>query len=133
MTTLPLVALVITLAVPSLSSSQTSPGRSCTPAFEPTQAHRGVPSTFVDQGLASLPHVYPRHELLVQRRYSEVGDVGFSLLVYKPDGAKPDVTVEGMAVHDSRAWRFTARCSSDQLPDALVTTLEEIAKLSKSR
>jgi hypothetical protein len=133
MRSLPLVTLVITLAVPSLSAPQTSAESSCRPAFEPTRSYRGVPFTFVDQGLESLPRVYPKHELLVQRRYSEVGEVGFSLLVYKPDAAKPDVTVEGMAVHNSRAWRFAARCSSNHLADGLVTTLEEIAKLSRSR
>ena|SRR5690349_24023504 len=105
----------------------------CRPVFEPVRSTRYVSSNFVDQGLASLPHVYPRHALLAQRRQSSLGAVGFSLLVYQPDASKPDVTVEGVATHETLAWRFTARCTVESLSDGLVTTFEEIAKLSARR
>jgi hypothetical protein len=107
--------------------------KACEPSFETTEYSRGVPYVFVDQGLESLPHVYPKRVLLVQRRYSELGAVRYSLLVYRQDAAKPDVTVEGMAVHDTQAWLFTAHCSTDNVMDGIVTTLERIAKLSDSR
>jgi hypothetical protein len=79
--------------------------------------------------MESLPRVYPKHQLLAQRRESKIGRVRFSLLVYKGDIGKPDVTIEGQAILDSRAWRFSAHCSSDDFADGLVTTLEQIAKL----
>jgi hypothetical protein len=133
-----LVAFATSLTVASVSSAQTSVGTSCArPIFERADYHRGVPWTFVDQGLESIPHLYPKHVLLVQRRASQLGEVTFSLLVYKEDAAKSDVTIEGMAVegppHDLKAWSFTARCPTESITDGLVTTLEEIAKLSRGR
>ena len=128
----------IQLPVPSAqpigrsSGQQTAPSatKECEPSFKTTDYYRGVPYVYVDQGLESLPHVYPKHVLLVQRRDSELGSVRYSLLVYRQDAAKPDVTVEGMAVHDTHAWFFTAHCSTENLPGGIVTTLERIAKLS---
>jgi hypothetical protein len=102
---------------------------SCAPVFATTQYHRSVPYAFVDQGLESLPRVYPKHVLLVQRRDSELGAVRYSLLVYRQDISKPAVTVEGMAVHNTQAWRFTAQCSTENVTDGIVTTLERIARL----
>jgi hypothetical protein len=131
------VAFVVSLTIAPLSSAQTLVGLSCKPVFESADYSRGVPWTFVDEGLDSLPHVYPKHVLLAQRRVSQLGSVTFSLLVYKEDAAKPDVTIEGMvAFYDPanpRAWRFSAHCSAENLPDGLVTTLEEIAKLPGNR
>lgn len=132
-----LVALATsTLTIVSLSSAQTSVGTSCKPVFERVEYYRGVPWTFVDQGLESLPHLYPRHQLLAHRRASQLGEITFSLLVYKKDAIKPEVTIEGMALtgppQDLKAWRFTTRCQTEGMTDGLVTTLEEIAKLSRS-
>jgi hypothetical protein len=129
----PLIALLASLTVAPTPLAQGSVGTSCTPIFKTAQYNRGLPSAYVDQGLASIPHLYPNHRLLLQRRSSQLGDVGFSLLVYQEDAGKPDITVEGMATHGLKAWTFTARCSADSLTEGLVTTLEEIAKLSRAR
>ena len=130
------VAFVISVTGASWSAAQTATETACKPAFVPAQYSRGVPWTFVDQGLASIPHVYPKHVLLAHRRAVQLGDVTFSLLVYKEDGAKSGVTIEGMALEgppgNLKAWRFSARCSTENLTDGLVTTFEEIAKLSGS-
>ena len=114
------------------SAQQTAPPatKSCEPVFKTTPYSRDVPYRFVDQGLDSLPRVYPQHVLLVQRRNSELGAVRYSLLVYRQDASKPEVTVEGMAVHNTQAWFFKAHCSVENVPDGIVTTLERVAKLS---
>jgi hypothetical protein len=133
-----LVALVTsTLTIVSLSSAQTSVGTSCKPVFERAEYYRGVPWTFVDQGLESISHLYPRHQLLAQRRASQLGEVTFSLLVHKEDAIQSTVTIEGMALtgppQAAEAWRFTTRCPTEGMIDGLVTTLEEIAKLPGRR
>lgn len=131
-----LAALLISIAAPSLSSAQTTPVlSSCKPTIVPAEYHRGVPGTYVDQGLASIPHLYPKHVLLAARRADQLGPITFSLLVYKEDSAQSEVAIEGMALEgppdDLKAWTFTARCRADNLADGLVTTLEEIAKLGR--
>ena len=130
------LSIVVHCAVPADAHARqtaSSASKSCEPVFETTQSHRGVPHFFVDQGLASLPHTHPKHLLLVQRRVSELGAVVYSLLVFKPDASKPGVTITGMATHNTQAWSFTARCSTDNVTDGIVTTLERIAKLSGDR
>ena len=132
-----LIALATsTLTLVSLSSAQTPVNTSCKPVFARAEYHRGLPWTFVDQGLESMPQLYPRHQLLAHRRSSQLGEVTFSLLVYKKDVIKPEVTIEGMALteppQDLKAWHFATRCPTEGMTDGLLTTLEEIAKLSGS-
>ena len=127
------VGIAVQCVVPADASAQQTAARaatSCEPVFKTTRYVRGVPYVYVDQGLASLPHVYPKHVLLVQRRDSELGAVRYSLLVYRRDDSKPDVTIEGEAVHNRQAWSFSAQCSIENVPDGVVTTLERVAKLS---
>jgi hypothetical protein len=137
MTILIIASCVISIAVRCVlpidaSAQQTAPRatKACEPVFKTIQYSRGVPYVFVDQGLDSLPRVYPKHILLVQRRNSDLGTVQYSLLVYRPDASKADVTIEGEAVRGTQAWSFNAHCSIDDLPDAIVTTLERVAKSS---
>lgn len=137
MTILIIASLVVSIAgqgvAPTDGGAQETPPRatrSCEPVFKTTQYFRGIPYGFVDQGLASLPHVYPRHVLLAQRRNSDLGAVSYSLLVYRQDASKSDVTIEGRAVHNMQAWSFRADCTVENLPDGIVTTLEHVAKLS---
>ena len=53
------------------------------------------------------------------------------MLVFREDPSKPDVRVEGMAAHnDTRAWFFLAHCSTENVMEGIVTTLEQVAKLS---
>ena len=130
-----LLALIVTL-VTSVSSAQTTVDSSCNPTIVAVEYFRGAPWTYVDQGLESIRRLYPTHVLLAERRADQLGKVTFSLLVYKEDVAKPDLTIEGMAVEgppdNLKAWRFAAKCQTKKLADGLVTLLEEIAKLSRS-
>jgi hypothetical protein len=123
-----LIALAI-LLLPCASSG--TPAESCEPSFVPIPMHRGLPHSYVDQGLASIPSLHPTHVLLLQRRNSRLGDVTYSLLVYKPASADETVTIEGVAVGDGKAWRFTATCSSNTAMPGLVATLEGIAALAR--
>ncbi len=123
------LSVVVQFAMPidaSAEQNASNATKSCEPVFETTQLHRGIPHIMVDQGLASLP---PK-SILFHRRFSQLGAVIYSLLVFKPDASKPEVTITGMATLSTQAWSFTARCSSDIVTDGIVTTLERIANLS---
>ena len=127
------LSIVVQCVAPTdARAGQTASGttKSCEPVFETTLYHRSVPHIVVDQGLASLPHIHPKHLLLVQRRSSELGSVIYSMLVFREDVSKAAVTITGMAAHDTQAWVFTAQCTTDNVADGIVTTLERIAKLA---
>ena len=125
-----LVIVILTSALVSVRAFSSS-GSSCKPAFTGIQSNRSLPSGFVDQGLESIPHLYPRHVLLVERRYSEIGDVRYALLVYKQDSKVESVTIEGVAVHKLEAWEFSATCSTETAFNGLVETMERISSLTK--
>jgi len=127
-----LIALLAAITV-GQTPPQAPIGTPCTPHFRAAQYHRGLPEAYADQGLASISRLYPNHRLMLQRRSSQLGEVAFSLLIYQEDAGKSDITVEGVATHNVNAWYFSARCSADSLPAGLVTTLEDIAKLSRTR
>jgi hypothetical protein len=123
-----LFAVFVALVPPTNASAQQSGAsatKSCEPVFETTQFHRSIPHILVDQGLAEPPT-----SILFHRRFSQLGPVKYSLLVFRPDASKTDVTITGMATLSTQAWSFTARCSSDRVTDGIVTTLERIANLS---
>jgi hypothetical protein len=105
--------------------------RACLPSFEAAPFNRGLPHAFADQGLQSIPLLFPRHQLLVERRIARAGSADYSLLVYQKDAAVDEVTIEGVAVHEQRAWRFAAACEARQAWDGLVTLLERIAALPR--
>jgi len=124
--------LVIVILTTALVSVRTfSSGSACKPAFTAIQSNRSLPSLFVDQGLESIPHLYPRHVLLVERRHSEIGAVRYSLLVYKQDRKVESVTIEGVAVDKLEAWEFSATCSTETAFNGLVETMERISSLAK--
>ena len=127
----PAVALVLA-GVLAVSHIAAQPAASCTPVLTPIAFHRGLPHAYADQGLASLPKVYPKHVLLAQRRAAHAGPVTYSLLVYRKDAAD-SVTIEGVALHELSAWEFTATCESRLAWDGLVTTLERIDALPRER
>jgi hypothetical protein len=123
---------LVTLAVvlPRLAS-EVARAETCEATFESITMNRQMPHSFVDQGLASLPQVFPAHTLILQRRSSLIGEVTYSLLVYKPNSAADVVVVEGVAVSQGKAWRFAATCTSSEVMIGLVTTLERVAALAK--
>lgn len=124
--------LVCSLAVllPSAASGQSA--TPCTPAFTPMAFTRGLPHAYADQGLQSIPKLYPKHQMLVQRRIVEAQPIAYSLLVYRKDLAVDAVTIEGVAVHEQRAWHFTTTCDERRAWDGLIATLERLAALPKA-
>jgi hypothetical protein len=115
---------------PMLWSQQSAVAR-CEPVFTPIADNRAMPNSFVEQGLQSLPNLYPRHVLLLERRGADIGSVPYALLVYKQDAASDVVTIEGAATWRSKAWVFTTSCASSSAMRGLVTTLERVAALAR--
>ena len=114
-------------------SAQPGPlsNRPCAPEFKPIAANRSLPSAYVDQALQSLPQLYPAHVLLAHRRHSETGPVSYSLIVYGKDDAVDEVTIEGVAVHEQRAWEFRATCPLSGAMDGVLTTIERVGALAR--
>ena len=120
------------LAVTSVLSGAASAATPlCDPAFEHVRDRRTLPHAYHDQGVESLRALYPEHVLLVQRRSSRLGDVLYSLLVYKEDPLAEVVHLGGVAVVHPDAWSFDMTCTPGDLAGGLVTLLEEVAALGR--
>ena len=103
----------------------------CQPKFSSISTNRFLPTLYVRQGLESIPHLFPKHSILLQRELSHIANVDYSLLVYKEDTTADIVTIEGAAVRDAEAWSFRLQCPSDRMLEGLIATLEKIASLGK--
>jgi hypothetical protein len=109
----------------------------CEPVFQARPPSRVDPYLYVDQALEAFPRFYPKHVLLLQRRLSLIGNVSYSLLVYRKDREQPIATIDGMATMatidgNQKSWFFAAQCPSDRVLEGVVKTLEEIARLPES-
>jgi hypothetical protein len=124
----PFVSLVAILSFPIGGR-----GAECQPVFTTIQHNRNLPHAYVDQGLETIPTIYPKHILLLQRRYSTIGSVEYSLLVYKEDSTKDTITIEGSAVRYPDAWTFQTKCQAESTMECLVVTLEKVAALAKAK
>ena len=125
------VAIAIGLTLSFAGAAAAQAPASCTPSFTPIEFNRGLPHAYAEQGLESIPLLFRGHEMLAQRRIAQAGPVSYSLLVYKKDAKADAVSIEGVGVHESRAWRFSATCASRLAWDGLVTTLERVAALPR--
>lgn len=92
------------------------------------EPHRGLPHTFYDQALASLPRLYPEHVLLAARRRGSVGGVAYALVCYREAPDAERVVIQASAVHKDRAWSLDA-VVPPPYGSALLQVVEEIAKL----
>ena len=92
---------------------------------------RYLPYSFYDQGLETLKALHPAHQLLVARRDGRLGRADYALLVYRESPAADSTRIEGLATVGDSAWSIEASCSTDQLPDGLVSTLERIGELPR--
>jgi hypothetical protein len=131
-----MLRLMIACGIAALLSCPAAGGQSsaeCAPSFTSVPFNRGLPHAYVDQGLQSIPKLFPKHQLLVQRRNVATGPVAYSLLVYMKDAAADAVTIEGVAVLEQQAWQFSASCDARRAWDGLVTTLERIAALPREQ
>jgi hypothetical protein len=125
--------LLATWSAPLLPQAGSPSARICAPEFKPIALDRSLPSAYVDQALQSIPQLYPAHVLLAHRRHSETGPVAYSLIVYGKDAEIEEVTIEGVAVHEQRAWEFHATCPLSAAMDAVLTTIERVGALHRQQ
>ena len=118
------------LFVSSSGSSAAQAPAACVPSFTPVPPTRRLVSDYLNQGLESLPFVYPTHTLLEEPRNSRAGQVEYSMLVYKKDRTVESATIEGAAAYGNRAWDFTATCPTAVVADSVATTIARIADLA---
>lgn len=98
-------------------------------SFTEISYNRTLPHSFYDQAMASLPRLYPEHELLAGRRLGRLGDVAYSLICYRESPSSNKVVIQAVAVHIERAWNFEAVTDTTSYPRTLLWTLERISRL----
>lgn len=93
-----------------------------------TEYSRALPHVFHDQGMSSLPRLFPEHVLLASRRFGVLGEASYALLCFKENPSSERVIIQAVAVYRDRAWTLEAVASSSY-GDTLVQVLEAIAQL----
>jgi hypothetical protein len=91
-----------------------------------TRYNRMLPHSFYDQAMASLPQLYPEHELLAGRRSGRVGGVIYSLICYRKSPSSDRVIIQAVAVHNRQAWNIETLTNTTSYPGVLLQVLERI-------
>lgn len=109
----------------------TSAPRSCAPRVTTRLPQRNLPFAFYHDEVTSLQTVHPTFELLAERRGSTVGQVKYTLLIYRKEPKDSTIHLSGVATtrSETRAWKIEAECSAHDLPEGIVSTMEAIARL----
>jgi len=111
----------------SVAVQGAEPPRVCETHLRKTTSNRWLPHAFFDQTVESLNSLYPDHIVLVSRRVGRLGNIRYSLIVYKVEPTSDRVHIDAMAVDHSDAWVYTADCPADEAMGGLVETLEAVS------
>ena len=72
---------------------------------------------------------YPDSEIVAKRRYGYFGNnqsAAYSMVCYKESPAFHEITISGVVVSNSKAWRYEARVNANNFNDTLILVLENI-------
>lgn len=124
-----LVVIVLLFPVTAARAGDISLDNGGTLHIEQARYNRALPQSFYDQARASLPRLYPDHELLAGRRSGRIGNVVYSLICYRESPGSNTVSIQAVAVQDQQAWNLYAVAEPSSYAGYLVRTLEQISRL----
>ena len=126
-----LIALVLVMTL--LKGVPDSYAAECHLTFRTIRYNPTMPYSHVDQALESIPVIFPKHKILLQRRMSTVGAIDYAIIIFQEDANTNIVTIEGAAVRRPDAWTFQVKCMKDAALECLAVTLEKVAALGASK
>jgi len=102
--------------------------------FTPVVPVRTTPWLYFDQGIASVPAMYPNGKILTGHRLETIKrgnkSLLYSLIVYVETADDQIADASGQLLSAGRAWYFAAELPVDrhvELTDQLIHLLEEVA------
>lgn len=94
-------------------------------------SHRGVPFSYYDQAMESIPRLYPHYVLILTRRIGNLGGAEYSLVCYKETPTRERVRISGAVRRALRAWSFSGEVPVAAFDESLVLALEAVSNLSR--
>ena len=99
-------------------------------SLEEIQNNRGLPHAYFDQGMDSIPLIYPHQRILVKRRYGRLGQTSYSLIVFLKSSTVDEVDISGVAVAKHKAWVYRTKTDLASMPATLQLVNEKLSQLS---
>lgn len=96
----------------------------------PLQFNRWLPHAYYDQAITSLPAIHKDLTVMANRRLGFVGNVAYSLIVYRLSGEPKQIVLNGAVQYNNKAWRIEAAFTTDQYGDVMMQALEAISQLA---
>ena len=96
----------------------------------PLQFNRWLPHAYYDQAIESLPAIHKDLTVIANRRLGYVGDVAYSLIVYRSSAESEQVILSGAVQYTDKAWHIEVACTEDQYGDVMMQVLEAISQLA---
>ena len=100
-------------------------------SLKETDNHRGLPHGYFDQGMESIPLIHPDHRILVKRRFGQLGQTVYSLIVFIETPKSDDVDISGVAIANQKAWVYHAKTDSGAMATTLQLVNEKLSQLSE--
>tara|TARA_B100000586_G_scaffold202269_1_gene150256 strand:+ start:184 stop:657 length:474 start_codon:yes stop_codon:yes gene_type:complete len=99
-------------------------------SLEEIQNNRGLPHSYFDQGIDSIPLIHPHHRILVKRRYGRLGQTSYSLIVFLESSTADEVDISGVAVASHKAWVYHTKTDLVSMTATLQLVNEKLSQLS---
>ncbi len=96
----------------------------------PLPFSRWLPHAYYDQASKSLPAIHTDLTVTANRRIGYVGDVAYSLIVYRLGAEPQQVVLDGAVQYSDKAWRIEVACADGQYGDMMMQVLEAISQLA---
>jgi hypothetical protein len=94
---------------------------------------RILPHAYYDQAISSIPGVYPKSKIIAKRRVFQLGKgdsaSSNSIICYKKDSKKEEVTISGVSISSGKAWQFDTQIKESLFPETLISVIEELSKM----
>jgi hypothetical protein len=96
----------------------------------PLRFNRWLPHAYYDQAITSLPAIHKELTVIASRRLGYVGNVAYSLIVYRLGAEPKQIVLNGAVQYNDKAWRIEVACVDGQYGDVMMQVLEAISQLA---
>ena len=92
---------------------------------------RGLPHGYFDQAMETIPLIHPAHRILGKRRFGQLGQTVYSLIMFIETPKVDVVDISGVAIANQKAWVYHAKTNLVAMATTLQLVNEKLSQLSK--
>lgn len=88
--------------------------------------HGSLPQSFYDQAMASIKELHVASHIIDHIRSGQINDARYALVTYREKAGSFLIHIDGIAVRQQKAFRFSTVVENDDYDDALLAIIQSI-------